>query len=106
MATVDVTPGAAAPTRPGLAALLRNRVSMVWGVLICATLLSWWLGAGHGISSHLGASVVVLLVAMVKVRLVGLYFMELRNAPTLLRTVFESYCLLLTAATVGMLLCA
>ena len=91
-------------TRPDLPALLRNRISVVWGVLICATLLSWWLGAGHGMSSRLGASAAVLVVAMIKIRLVGLYFMELRHAPLPLRSIFESYCLLLTCATIGMLL--
>jgi hypothetical protein len=101
-----MTTTAPAPTRPGLRDLLRNRVSIVWGVLIGATLLSWWLGAGHGIPSPLGASAAVLVVAMVKVRLVGLYFMELRRAPFPLRTVFEVYCLVLTGATLGMLLLA
>ena len=94
------------PARPGLRDLLRNRVSIVWGVLIAATLLSWWLGAGHGVSSRLGASVAVLVVAMIKIRLVGRYFMELRRAPLPLRTVFEGYCLVLTCATLGMLLFA
>jgi heme/copper-type cytochrome/quinol oxidase subunit 4 len=101
MTTAEIT-----PTRPGLVDLLRNRVSIVWVVLIGATLLSWWLGAGHGVSSRLGASVVVLVVAMIKIRLVGLYFMELRRAPLPLRTVFETYCLVLTCATLGMLLFA
>jgi heme/copper-type cytochrome/quinol oxidase subunit 4 len=90
--------------RPTLGSLLRSPISVVWGVLICATLLSWWLGSGHGISSHTGASIVILCVAMVKVRLVGLYFMELRDAPLPLRSVFEGYCLLVTGVTIGMLL--
>ena len=93
-------------TRPSLQDLLRNRVSVVWGVLICATALSWWLGAGHGIASPLGASAAVLVVAMIKIRLVGRYFMELRRAPWPLRTVFEVYCLVLTCTTLGMLLFA
>ena len=32
-----------------------------------------------------------MLVAFIKVRLVGLHFMELRSAPLALRTLFEAY---------------
>ena len=45
--------------------LLRNRISVVWGVLIAATLLSWWLGTGHGFDSVVTASVSILVVAFV-----------------------------------------
>ena len=33
-----------------------------------------------------------LLIAFVKIRFVGLYFMELRAAPIVLRGIFEAYC--------------
>lgn len=41
--------------------------------------------------NHL-ATVLVLLVAFVKVRVVGLYFMELRDAPLPPKLIFEGYC--------------
>ena len=48
----------------------------------------------------------ILVVAAVKVRLVGLYFMELRDAPPLLRGMFELYVVALLAGLVGFLLAA
>lgn len=89
-----------------LATLLRNRISAIWFVLIAATLLSFSLGTGHGIESHLVASVAVLLVAFVKVFLVGMYFMELREAPDVLCGLFLGYCLLVFSLCTGMFLFA
>ncbi|HWF54201.1 MAG TPA: cytochrome C oxidase subunit IV family protein [Solirubrobacteraceae bacterium] len=75
-----------------MTALLKSRVSLVWLGLIIATLISWRIGTDHGVHAHL-ATTIVLLVAFVKVRFVGLYFMELRDAPLPLRGIFEGYCL-------------
>jgi caa(3)-type oxidase subunit IV len=75
--------------------LLLTRTTAVWGVLILATVSSWWLGTDHGLGSgsdHRAATVVILTVALLKVRLVGLYFMELRGAHLALRILFEVYC--------------
>lgn len=88
-----------------LTALLRSRVSLVWLVLIAATLLSWKVGTDHGVHAHL-ATTIVLLVAFVKVRLVGLYFMELRGAPLALRLIFEGYCLVVCTVLIIMYLTA
>ena len=60
-----------------------RRLSAVWAVLVAATLASWLLGGGHGAA--------VVAIAVWKVRLVGLYFMELRTAPVPLRVVFEGW---------------
>ena len=69
-----------------LAPLLRTRTSAVWLLLTVATVLSWALGTHHGLA------LAILVIAFVKIRFVGLYFMELRGAPPGLRTVFELYC--------------
>jgi Prokaryotic Cytochrome C oxidase subunit IV len=55
---------------------------------------------------HTLASVVILLIAFIKVRLVGLYFMELRGAPTLLRGLFEAYCAIECTVVIGVFLLA
>ncbi|OZG28937.1 hypothetical protein BH683_012380 [Williamsia sp. 1138] len=60
-------------------------------MLIAATLLSFAIGIEHSTSSLVG--VAVLGVAAIKMRLVGLDFMELRHAPPALRLAFEGYCL-------------
>jgi heme/copper-type cytochrome/quinol oxidase subunit 4 len=85
--------------------LLKNRISLIWLLLIAATLISWQIGTNDSANPHLG-SVAVLLVAFVKVRLVGLYFMELRDAPLPLRLLFESYCLIVCTALIVMYLAA
>ena len=68
----------------------------VFPTLILATLSSWLLGVEGSTSSLIGCAVVA--IALIKVRLVGLHFMELRNAPPVLRGAFEAY-VVITGAT-------
>ena len=68
----------------------------IFVVLVAATLSSWVLGVEGSTSALIGCT--ILAIAFVKVRLVGLYFMELRQAPPALRGVFEAY-VALTAGT-------
>jgi caa(3)-type oxidase subunit IV len=85
--------------------LLRTRLTLVWFLLIALTLVSWWLGTDHGFGSDASAaSVVVLAVAFMKARFVGLYFMELRDAPLVLRALFEAYCLVVLTVVLTMYL--
>ena len=89
---------------PGPSALsfLRGRAGVSWLILIVATLIAYALGADHGTGSAM--VVVVLAIAAIKVRLVGLDFMELRSAPVPLRAAFEGYCLGLWALLSGLYL--
>ena len=82
--------------------LFRARSTVVWLVLIAATMVSWAVGSDHGAGSTV--ALVVLGVAMFKVRFVGLDFMELRQAPLLLRGIFEFYCGALWCVLAGMYL--
>ncbi len=75
---------------PSLLQFVRNRAGLSWLLLIAATVLSWAVGAEHGTGSLV--AIVVLGIAAGKARLVGLDFMELRNAPIPLRMAFEGYC--------------
>jgi len=86
--------------------LLRTKATPVWGVLIAATIVSWWLGTDHGLGSddHQVASTLILLVAFIKVRFIGLYFMDLRDAPIVLRALFEGYCIAVCTLVLGMYL--
>lgn len=85
-----------------LLTLLRARSTLVWIVLVAATIASWALGAEHRVGSEIG--VVVLGIALIKVRFVGLDFMELREAPLALRTAFEGYCVAIWCVLAGMYL--
>ena len=92
-----------------LAPLLKTRTSAVWLVLTLATLLSWSLGGHHTLgmsNSHALAGIAILLIAFVKIRFVGLYFMDLRGAPTVLRIIFETYCAVVFVALAAMFLIA
>ena len=76
-------------------AVVRTNASLIWVLLCGLTIVSWALGTNHGSGAghHLTASLVIFAVAVFKVRLVGLYFMELKMAPRVLRGLFEGYCL-------------
>ena len=80
--------------------LVRGRAAVSWVILIVATLVSYGLGADHGAGS--AAAVAVLGIAAIKIRLVGLDFMELRGAPIPLKALFEGYCLVLWAVLSGL----
>ncbi|MDB6062342.1 MAG: hypothetical protein JWM78_2445 [Verrucomicrobiaceae bacterium] len=73
--------------------LLRSYTTVVWVVLVLLTGFSWWLGhSSASIQYSKGpqlATVFMFLVALFKVRLVGLNFMELKHAPLPLRLLFE-----------------
>jgi caa(3)-type oxidase subunit IV len=86
-----------------LRTLARNRISLVWLGLIVLTLISWRVGTDGGFTPKL-ATVIVLIVAFFKVRLVGLYFMELREAPIQLRMILEGYCLVVCTTLIIMYL--
>ncbi|MBB2990908.1 caa(3)-type oxidase subunit IV [Mycolicibacterium iranicum] len=82
--------------------LLKNRAGASWLFLVAATIVSWAVGAEHGTGSMV--AVVVLAIAAIKARLVGLDFMELRDAPIPLRLAFEVYCVALWTLLSGLYL--
>jgi hypothetical protein len=88
--------------------LLRTPATVVWFVLIAATAFSWTLGTDHGLGSGAQqlASVAILAVAFIKIRFIGLYFMELREAPHVLRGLFETYCLVVGTIVICLFLFA
>ena len=87
-----------------LRALVGNRMGAVWAFLVAVTALSFAVGGGHGAAGHEAATVAVVAVAFVKVRLVGLEFMELRSAPVPLRLLFEGWVVVTGAVLIGLYL--
>ena len=75
--------------------LLWSRTTLIWGLLVVATALSWGAGHGIGISDARIAAVVILLVTFVKVRFVMFEFMELRDAPTWMRRAADGWVVVL-----------
>ena len=78
-----------------IAAIVPLRAAATWLILLVLTIANPILGSeGAGGDQF---SVIVFTIAVVKVRLVGLDFMELRKAPVAMWSVFEAYCLILWA---------
>ncbi len=69
--------------------------------MIVLTLISWRVGEEHSLDGRV-ATVIVLVVAFFKVRLVGRHFMELRAAPRGLALLFDGYCLVVCVTLVVM----
>lgn len=86
--------------------LLLSRTTLVWFVLVAATLLSWELGHGVGFDDMRHASAAIIVIAFVKARFVILDFMEIRHAPLWIRVTGEVWCVAVCAAVVGLLLMA
>lgn len=84
--------------------LVRSELSLAWLGLVLLTLIAWFLGTDHGFngSDHAPASAAIFVVATFKVRMVGMYFMELRGAPRGLRAIFEGYCVMLLVLLTGL----
>lgn len=76
--------------------------SVVYLVLAAATLLSWFLGTEEAQSHEALVGSIVIAIAFIKLRLVGIHFMELGRAPIVLRGIFEGY-VLVTFITMLML---
>lgn len=83
--------------------LLADRQTAVWVFLVAATVLTATLGLEqHGGSTAVG--MVLLAIAFVKIRLVALHFMEIREAPLALRLLLEGYVVVTFGALAGLYL--
>lgn len=83
-----------------------RRLWLVWAVLVLATGASWAIGADHGSAADTArvGTALALVVAFVKVRYVGLEFMELRGSPAALRWSFEAWVLVVGASLTALYL--
>jgi caa(3)-type oxidase subunit IV len=73
---------------------MRHTATVVWVALSLATCVSWWLAENRG--SAAGATVIIMLIAAFKARLVLLHFMELKTAPLPWRFLFEGWVVIFT----------
>lgn len=75
-----------------------RRLTGVWILLLILTFGSFLVGIEQGAGFAGGAAVILIGVALLKVRLIGLHFVDLRMAPRTLRLMFEGYLLTLFIA--------
>jgi hypothetical protein len=78
--------------------------TVIYLVLAAATVFSWFIGTEEATSHETLVGSVVILIAFVKLRLVGIHFMEIGDAPRALRVVFEAYVLATFVVTVTLYL--
>jgi hypothetical protein len=67
-----------------------RRATLVWTILVAVTFATFWLGTDHPFS-NVGvplASVLAVVLAFVKVWLIGMDFIEIRQAPRTLKVAF------------------
>jgi len=72
-----------------MTATAARTTTYAWIVLSAITIVSWWLAPGHTRGAAAAASVpitvVVVLLALIKGRIIIRYFMEVRTAPPWLK---------------------
>lgn len=76
--------------------LTRNPITIVWAILMMATIVSTWLLSKDAFSP-LVATIGIYLIAAYKIRLVILQFMEVKHAPRPWRIYFEAWTIAVTA---------
>ena len=81
-------------------ATFSNAITFVWLLLFAGTAVSWLLVPGGGIPVSPAPGIAILSIAFFKVRLILLYFMELRFAPQPWRSIFEIWVILVWASVV------
>ncbi|BBZ74887.1 hypothetical protein MANY_02240 [Mycolicibacterium anyangense] len=79
-----------------------RRLTLVWVVLLALTFGSFAVGIEQGARFADVAAIAIIAIALVKVRLIGLHFMDVRDAPIALRAVFEGYVLVVFVALVAL----
>ncbi len=85
--------------------LIVSRTSLVWALLVVATLVSWQLGHGVGFDSAKAAGAAILIVTFVKVRFVMLDFMELQESPRWMRVTAQGWIALICGVLLVLFLC-
>ena len=83
---------------------LPRRVTWVFAGLVIATCVTWWLGSESSLTGggfELAATLTI-LIAFTKIFFIGADFMELRAAPTVLRTAFITWVGVVAAAAVAL----
>lgn len=89
--------------------LILSSTTVVWAILMFAAGLSWWMGADHGLGNSTTpaqVTIVLMLVAFFKVRLVIRRFMEVLEAPLPLKLITDGWIVVVCSAVIGLRLLA
>jgi hypothetical protein len=83
---------------------LDRRLLTVWLALSAITAISWWIGSPHGhgaFKPNAAITFSVITIAAIKVRFIMREFMEVRQAPILLRRLTDIWLLSVAVALLG-----
>ena len=83
--------------------VLFRPATLVWALLMLASCISTWGLSKNGVSATT-ATVLMMLIAAVKVRLILIHFMELGHAPLAWRLLFEGWNIVCVCAIVALYL--
>jgi hypothetical protein len=85
---------------------LPQRITVVFGGLVVATCATWWIGSESSLTgSGLGLAVTLtIVIAFAKIFFIGRDFMELRAAPTMLRTAFGVWVGVVATAAIALVI--
>lgn len=89
-----------------MTSFIPGRIWIVWLVLVVATLFSWWTAAGRPFDSstaQLGGAIAV-AIGFGKTWLIGRHFMDLRDARSAVRRVFDAWTVLVGGSVVALVL--
>lgn len=78
-----------------------GQATIVWAVLMAASIIATWFLSKDAFSPEV-AAVGSIGIAAFKIRLVLIHFMDLKEAPLLLRTAFEAWVAVVTLAILGL----
>jgi Prokaryotic Cytochrome C oxidase subunit IV len=70
-----------------------RRLTLVWVLLLALTFGSFVIGIEQSAGFASAGAVLIIGIALFKVRLIGIHYMDLRVAPLPLRLIFEAYLL-------------
>ena len=83
--------------------LLTHSITKIWLLLIVATGLSWMMGGEHQTPLSAGQMAsLVLIIALVKVRFVIRYFMEVKDAAAALRWTTDAWVVTVVLVLLGL----
>lgn len=72
--------------------LILNRITLVWLILVAATVLSFSLSGDFTVDDLEMAGVAILVTSFIKVRFVISEFMEINHAPLAFRLIADLWC--------------
>lgn len=80
--------------------IFKDRINRAWLTLLILTIVAWESGA-EGTDVRRYATIAIIAIAFLKVRIIGQHFMELRTAPYALKWSFDTGVVVVMSALIA-----